>query len=29
MVYNFFDKKPVRSGVATEPIYQLENGLHR
>ena len=29
MVYKFFDKKSSRSGVATEPNYQLANELHR
>ena len=29
MVYKFFDKKPSKGGVATEPNYQLENELHR
>ena len=29
MVYKFFDKKSSRSGVATQPNYQLVNELHR
>ena len=29
VVYKFFDKKSNRSGVATEPNYQLVNELHR
>ena len=29
MVYKFFDKKSSRSGVDTEPNYQLANELHR
>ena len=29
MVYNFFDKKPTRSGIVNEPNYQLSNELHK
>ena len=29
MVYKFFDKRSSGSGVATDPIYQLANDLHR
>ena len=29
MLYKFFDKKSCGSSVATEPNYQLANGLHK
>ena len=29
MVYNFFDKKSSRSGIANESNYRLENELHK
>ena len=29
MLYKFFDKKSCGSSVATEPSYQLANGLHK
>ena len=29
VVYRFFDKTSSKSGVATEPNYQLSNELHR
>ena len=29
IVYKFFDKKSIESGVATVPNYQLSNELHR
>ena len=29
MVFKFFDRRSSGSGVATEPIYQLENELHK
>ena len=29
MVYKLFDKRSSRSGLATEPTYQLANELHR
>ena len=29
MVYKFFDKKSIRSGIDNEPNYQLANELHK
>ena len=29
MVYKFFDKKSIGSGIANEPNYQLVNELHK
>ena len=29
MVYKFFDKKSIGSGIADEPNYQLANELHK
>ena len=29
MVYKFFDKKSIGSGIANEPSYQLANELHK
>ena len=29
MIYKFFDKKSIGSGIASEPNYQLANELHK